>query len=139
MPAKKPLVLEDIAEQITALGTMMGEQIHRLDVKVDSLDSKVDNLENKFDKLEAKVDNLDRRTGRIEQHLIQSDARLERIEGTLTAIESDIKELYTMVSQLRKDFDKHAVTDKSLISRLNKVEAVMQQVAKQNGIVFTPN
>lgn len=126
MTKKRITDLDDIAEQITDLGTMIAEQFQGLE----------DRLTKRMDKLESRMDSLENRMTAQEVAQRETNVRLTRIEGTLEAGESDIKELYEMVSKLRRDFDRMAVKDKALEARIERLETFTQTVAKKYGVTL---
>jgi hypothetical protein len=94
--------LDDIAESITTLGTMIGQRI--AEVKA-SLGSRIDGLEasmngintslsGRLDGVNWRLDGLDSRMFNQEKAQRETNRRLSRVEGKLEAVENDIRELY---------------------------------------------
>lgn len=111
----KAVELEDILEVVNDLTTMVSEGFDRVDA--------------------FRVENNGRLTS-LEKGQTETNQRLDKIEGTLEAIQADIKELYKMVSGLRKDMDGNKVSVSELEKRLSEVEAFARMLSKQTGIGF---
>lgn len=105
--AKKVTDLDDIAEQINDLGTLIAGRIDASEAK----------LTLRMDKLDGRMDGLDGRMGRLENRMSGlehevSDLRswIERIDSRLMGVESDIKEVYDQIVALEKKSIAHLKT-----------------------------
>lgn len=110
---KKDTTLEDIGQSIVDLGNMISQQI----------DSKID-----FAKTEI--------LGALFSFKSETSTKLIKIDGTLTAIENDVKDIYTMLADVQKDVKKLRRTDKELDRRLTNLEEFAKNLSRQTGVPF---
>lgn len=113
--------LDDIAQAIADLSTMTATAIADLGTE---LRSEMNSLKTE---LRSEMTNLT-----AEQH--ETNQRLSRLEGKSDALEDDIKELYRMIEELRKDFEDFTIEERA---RFANLENFARQVSLKTGIPFT--
>lgn len=113
--SKKAAEIEDVLEVVNDLAVMMGDGFGVLD--------------------EFRAETNQRLTS-LEKGQTEANGRLTKIVGTLEAIQADIKELYKMVSSLRKEMNSQKMSISKLEKRISDVEAFAILVSRQTGIQF---
>jgi hypothetical protein len=98
--------LDDVAESINTLGTLIGERINEVEASLEAkitgikttLEAKIDgvntSLGGRIDGVNWRLDKLDSRMFNQEKAQRETNKRLTSVEGKLVAVENDIKELY---------------------------------------------
>jgi len=118
--AASPTTLDDIAESIADLTTMVSSEFSSVRREMASEFANVrQEMKSEFDEVHAEIR--------------EANGRLTCIEGVGEAHEADIKELYEMVTELRKDIKKLTREERH---RLADLEAFALRVAEQTGIPF---
>jgi peptidoglycan hydrolase CwlO-like protein len=89
-----------------------------------------------FDKLEKGQAETNTRLYALEKGQAETNQRLNNVEDKLEAIQADIKELYKMITDLRKDIDENKLHWIQLEKRVSTVEAFATMISKKTGVKF---
>ena len=140
MKSNEFTVLDKKIDQLTdMIGNFANEVTDRFD-KVDErfggLETRMDGLETRMDGLETRMDGLDNRMDGLETRMVSMEStqrdvvdRLTRVEGRLAAIETDIKELYSMANMPTPSFK-----SKTQKGRVIEIYNLVIELAKQSGV-----
>lgn len=89
---KKDTSLDDIAESISALASMVSEKFDEVDKRLDSNDKRLESVGSRFDAMDKRFDAMDKRFGAM-------DKRFDRVDATLAEHTGQIRDL--QVSNIR--------------------------------------
>lgn len=121
MPQKQDTSIDDLAESISVLAMAVDKGFKQVNVRLDAL--------------EKGQQEINLRLTRLETAQRETNQRLDRLEGNQEALEADVKELYTMLAELRRDFQ--AFT-KQQHARYKNLEDFALKVSVKTGIPYRP-
>ncbi len=125
---------------LDALDVAVNPRLDSVESSVDILSERVHGVETRLDGVETRLDGVETRLDGVEKQQRISNETLQQIEGKLIALESDVKEIYTMLSELQnsktpdKTFAKLTLEDKVL-----DTHAKVLKLAKQLDISLPSN
>ena len=138
----EPTTLNSLADAISRLTVMVQTGFSDLNQKFEDLERRVANLEVQIAGLQGQVGDLNSRVSNLEVQVTdlatsqrETNQRLEHLEGNSIALEADVKELYFMIDELRKDFHTFTKEEKKRFSHL---ESFAVKVSRKTGITFRP-
>ena len=124
---KNDTSIDDIAESIDALATMVSDQFIEMKRQFKQIDKRFKQVDERFEQVDERFDKIDQRLGLVEATQIQHTSQLKNIqssvsqltvkaddiEGRIEALNNDIKEIYIYM-------DKHSKELKISTSTANK-------------------
>ena len=152
---KKDTSLDDIAESISALTSMVSEKFDEVDKRLDSNDKRFDAIDKRFDSIDKRFDANDHRVNSMESRFDRIDAtlaehtsmirdlqvsnvriatKLDDIEGRLLALEEDIKEMYLILDRYVLGKKLSGRDKRSLEVKLTEAYQNILQIAKEANV-----
>lgn len=144
--------VNDLAESIGVLASMVAEQFDRVterfdqidrrfetvDQRFEQIDQRFDQIDQRFDRVDQRFDQMDRRLGKIETEQIATRRWIESIDSRLMGVESDIAEIYDQIVVLSKKGKKNLTPKdkKELEEKLNTLIAWAKEVSRYTGIAL---
>ena len=128
--ANKVTTIDGLAQLMTAGFDTMGERFDRLEDRMD----RAEKIQDEHTQL------LQEHSQILREHskkLITLDSKVDKLIGVTMALEADIKELYRMIAELRKDLAKETRHLPEYRARLENLELFARNVSHQTGIKFT--
>ena len=159
---KKDTSLDDIAESISALASMVSEKFDEVDTRLDSNDKRLESVGSRFDAMDKRFDAMDKRFDAMDKRFDAMDKRFDRvdatlaehtgqirdlqvssiktvdklddIEGRLLALEEDIKEIYMMLDKHVLGKKLTSIHGKNLEQQVIEAYQNILQIAKEANI-----
>lgn len=123
MTAKKATDLDDIAEAIEVMATLVDQGFEKIDQRFEQVDKK-------FVEIESSISGIHREISEMREWMIKIDNRL-------TGIESDIEEIYDRIVILEAKGQTLTTKDKEELERqLTALFQWAKEVSKQTGIAL---
>ena len=129
--------IKDVKDQIANLTELVVAGFETMNERFDRLEARVGKLEVRMDSIEGKLLAVEARLFTVERKQREAADWLQRLDGRLAGFESDVKELYGMAAETRKDFTAHLKKYPELDARLQKVERFARTAARKTGISFS--
>ncbi len=126
---KSDTTMNDIAESIADLANMMAADSQGIRQEM------ADGFTSVRQEMADGFSEVNERLVKLEAGQRETNERLVRIEGDGKAHEADIKELYTMIDQIRGSLKTFTKQERY---RFAELEAFAMQVAEKTGIPFSP-
>ena len=126
MKSNEFTVLDKKIDQLT---DMIGNFANEVTDRFDKVDERFGGLETRMDGLETRMDGLETRMVSMDSTQRDVVDRLTRVEGRLAAIETDIKELYSMANMPTPSFK-----SKTQKGRVIEIYNLVIELAKQSGV-----
>lgn len=148
--AKKDTSLDDIAESIHELATMVSDKFEEVDQKFGSIEKRLGSMDKRFSSMDKRFDSMDKRFDRVEAkldaHSVQIRdlqvsnatiiARLDSLEGRLLALENDIKDIYFILKGKSLDVSSAKKTNKTLEQQVVEAYRNIVLIAKEAHITL---
>ena len=110
---KKQATIEDVLVVIQDLSQMMSER---------------------FDRLEERMDKLEKVSREHTAAIQELTDRVERLEGHFGGLDEDVKYLYKLIENFKKDMKAGLLSAEETRSRLEEVEAIARQLSLRVGL-----
>jgi len=91
-------------------------------------------LEERMDRLEERMDLLEKTSREHTAAIKELTTRVDKLELTLEGVDDDIKYLYKLIEQLKKDLKRGLLSNEETRSRLEEVEAVARLLSQKYGL-----
>ncbi len=91
----------------------------------------------RFDSLEERMGTLEKASREHTTAIKELTARVDKIDLVLTGVDDDIKYLYKLIEQLKKDLKRGLLSNEETRSRLEEVEAVARQLSQKYGLNYS--
>lgn len=130
----KDITNQDIFNLLQDFMQMTSDRFDRLEERMESLEERMDKLEKRVASLEERMDSLEKASREHTRAIQELTARVDKIELALSGIDDDIKYLYKLVEQLKKDFKQGHLSEEETRSRLEEVEAIARQLSLKYGV-----
>lgn len=128
MAAKKDTDLNDIAQAIEGLATLMDQRFEQVDNRFEQVDRRFEAIDHRFSTIENELQTIRHEQSRI-------SIWLEKIDRRLGGVKSDIKEIYDRIVMLEKNANNLTSADKEDLARqLTALIKWAKQVSKSTGI-----
>lgn len=135
--------IDELAELVIAGFGTMNQRFDRLESRMDVLEVSMQKVEGRLSVVEARISNVEVKLSNvadkvesIEQRQIEHNDWLQRLDGRLAGVENDVKELYDMTAETRKQFALQLKKQPEQEKRLRKVEVFARAAARKTGVAF---
>ncbi|HEX8226940.1 MAG TPA: hypothetical protein VF572_03670 [Candidatus Saccharimonadales bacterium] len=134
--------MTDTPVTLNSLNTKIDHLTDLMIAGFDNMNGRFDRLEERMDRMEARMDHMEARMDALEVAQRETNTRLSGIEGRLDHLESlaktaanDIKELYGMISEFKRDFPEKLRHDTAVQQRVKNLEDFTTVAAQKLGII----
>lgn len=132
---------DQIYTLLSTFANDVGIKFAQINERFDKIEGRLDKIELRLDKIEGRLDSIEsvqaEHTKKFQEIFIKLealDARIAKLEQHTSGLEDDVKYLYKMINDFKKDYSKGKLTDKELNDRLEEVEAMAKLLAMRVGL-----
>ena len=129
-----PVTLGSLNTKIDHLTDLMIAGFDTMNGRFDRLEERMDRIEARMDHMEARMDALEATQRETNTRLSGIEDRLDHLEGLAETAASDIKELYGMISEFRRDFQEKLRHDAAVQQRIKNLEDFAAAAAQKLGM-----